>query len=169
MIVFALFFALLFYFTAKYLESYVPLSKEYSYQTGYRLLDGRLSKEEVRENSFAVNVDPKEHARKELERASQRIAVYLYQVSRRSVNGLNYEPSFQELWSFLGSQERGDLNLNGATSQVLTLQSLRDGSYGRYLLRRNALFSEISQYQYEYDLRELRKSSYGYQDFIKIK
>jgi len=169
MIVFALFFALLSYFTAKYLESFVPLSKEYSYQTGHRLLDGRLYKEYERENFFDVSVDPKEYARKELERASQRIAVYLYQVSRRSVNGLNYEPSFQELWSFLGTSDVGDLNLNGTTSQVLTVLTLKDGSYGRYLLRQNTLFSEISQYQYEYDLREARESSYGYQDFIKVK
>jgi len=173
MILFALFFALFLYSITKYFESYLPIVYEANFQTGARNVNGTLSKEYRKEDYFKVVLDPKEYARKEFEIASQRIAVYLYQVSRRSINGLNYEPSFQELWSFLGSFPTGDINLYGSTSSTLNLATLRDGSYGRFLVRQNTLFSEIAKYQYEYDLRELNintnRNSYGYEDFIKVK
>jgi len=172
MILFALFIALHLFVMTKYFEGFIPSFNEQSYQTGYRNADGTLQKEYRKSIHLESFIDPKEHARRELEYASQRIAVYLYQVSRRGVNGLSDEPSFQDLWAFIGSGGTGSINLSGNTSPFLNYITLRDGSYGRYLLRNNTLFSEISKYQYDYDLREVGTNSrtpYGYQDFIKVR
>lgn len=156
MILIALFLALFMHASGKFLESVVPLSRELSLQRSYRV-------------SYFGVVDEREKARRELEYASQRVAVYLFQRSRRE---LLYEPSPSELWSFIGAWgNTGSVNLSGSTSSSFSYSTLVDGSFGRYLLRSSTLFADLTQYQYDYDLRGVSSTStvYGYEDFLRVR